>query len=169
MDTKPIQKYLRRYAGLKMKVQNQTERIMRAKNNTLIPAIRPSDGSQHQTGGGVDRLGSVVTKWLDLEERLLPSIQASIDEMRAMEDAVDSLEDSFESEVLRLRYLSCYFVDEYGEEHRCQLVPWKYVSLKLYGDDDEKHLQATYRLHGRALQSIGKVIGEENETDNLDL
>lgn len=167
MDTKETKKYLMRYAGLKMKVQNQTERIIRAKNNTLIPAIRPGDGSQRQQGG-VDRLGNVVTKWLDLEERLLPAIQESIAEMQAIEQAVNGLEDSFESEVLQLRYLTGYYIDDEGEEHRCQLVPWKYVALNLYGDDDEKYLQATYRLHGRALQAIGKEL-EAHEANNLEL
>lgn len=167
MDTKEIKKYLMKYAGLKMKVQNQTERIIRARNNTLIPAIRQGDGSQRQPGG-TDRLGSVLTRALDLEERLLPSIEESTAQMREIEAAVDGLEDSFESEVLRLRYLDCCFIDDEGEEHRCQMVPWKYVSMNIYGDDDEKHLQATYRLHGRALQSIGKVI-MEHEANEVDL
>lgn len=148
MDTKLTKKYLTRYAGLKMEVENQLERIARAKNNTEIPAMRPSDGSQHQPGGS-DRLGSAVIKWLDIEERLYPIINAKVAKMREIEDAINSLDDSLESEVLRLRYID-------GEH--CRLMPWKDIAMKLYGDDDEKHQQATFRLHGRALQSVGKVI-----------
>lgn len=166
METKEIKKYLMKYAGLKTKVQNQTERIIRARNNTLIPAMRQSDGSQRQPGG-TDRLGSVLTRALDLEERLLPSIEESTAQMREIEEAVDGLEDSFESEVLRLRYLDCCFIDDDGIEHRCSLVPWKHVAMNLYGDDDEKYLQATYRLHGRALQSIGKEIEKIEVNKNL--
>lgn len=164
MDTNEIKKYLKKYAGLKMSVENQLERIARAKNNTEIPAMRTSDGSQHQPGGS-DRLGNSVIKWMDTKERLLPMIEANVAQMRLIEAQIDSLEDPFESEVLRLRYLDGRF-EEDGEERRCQQVPWKYVALTLYGGDDESHKQAVFRLHGKALQSFGEVL-KKYETDNM--
>ena len=39
-------------------------------------------------------------------------------------------------------------------------MPWKEVALKLFGDDDDKHQLATFRLHGRALQCL-KNRGDE--------
>ena len=158
MDKNEIKKYLMKYAGLKMSVENQLERIARAENNTHIPAMRVSDGSQHQAGGS-DRLGNSVIKWLEVKERLLPSIEANIALMRRIEDEIESLESNFESEVLRLRYIDC--------EH-CRLVRWRDIAFKLYGDDDEKDVKAAQRLHDTALLSFGKVI-EKHETNDLDL
>ena len=158
MDTKEIKKYLSKYAGLKMSVENQLERIARAENNTQIPAMRMSDGSSHQ-GGGSDRLGNSVVKWLDVKERLLPSIKANIAQMRRIEQEIESLEDPFEREVLRLRYID--------SEH-CRLMRWRDIAMKLYGDDDEKDIKAAQRLHESAVLSFGKVI-EEDEGNKMDM
>ena len=134
---------LERYPMIKMEVEHQLERIIRAKNKTELPARMNQDNIRKQPTGS-DRLSNIVANWLDLEARLLPSIEEAIDEMTEIESAVDRL-GPFESEVLRLRYLD-------GEHGR--FVPWKEVAARLYGDNDEKEMQATYRLHRKALKEF---------------
>lgn len=97
-------------------------------------------------------MANSVIKWLDLKERLMPAIEEKVEKMRLIERIVDSLEDGFEVEVLRLRYI---------DGDHCRLMPWRDVAMKLYGDDDEAQLQATYRLHGRALQSFVKKMEDK--------
>lgn len=135
---------LENYLFLKMEVENQLERIARAKNNTLIPALKESDGSQHFSDG-VDRLGNTVVKWLELEDRLMPSIMEKIAEMQQIECAIESLKNPLEREVLRLRYL-----DGTG----CRHMGWKDVAVNLYGDNDEAQLQAVFRLHRKAIHNF---------------
>lgn len=153
MDTKEVKKYLSTYAGLKKTVENQLERIQRAKYDTEIPALKMGDGSS-SGGGHSDRMANSVIKWMDLKERLMPAIEEKVEKMRLIERIVDSLEDGFEVEVLRLRYIDC--------DH-CRLMPWRDVAMKLYGDDDEAQLQATYRLHGRALQSFVRKMEDSKK------
>lgn len=158
METDKIKKYLGEYAGLKKEVEKSLDRIARAKSNTQIPAMRESDGSQHQSGSG-DRFEKSVIRFMDAKERLYPVIEEKVAHMRRIEAAIEEMRDPFEREVLRLRYLDA----DYG-----RLVPWKDVAMSLYGDDDENQKQATYRLHGRALQSLGRVL-EEHEEYHVDL
>lgn len=135
---------LKKYVKLKMEVENQLERIARARSAERFPSMRESIGSQRQLGGS-DRMGDAIIRRMDLEEKLAPIISSKLDEMERIERAIDRLEDPMESEVLRIRYID-------GNSWR--LTPWRDVAMKVYGDDDESQMQAVYRLHGRALQNI---------------
>ena len=124
------------YSSLRFEIENQLERLARLKNAEQIPAIQQGDGSK-STGAAGSRMERAVLKRMEYEERILPQIEAARAEMRAIEAAVDAVSDPMEREVLRLR-----------------------VALKLFGDDDDKHQLATFRLHGRALQCL-KNRGDE--------
>ena len=65
--------------------------------------------------------------------------------MSDIEAAVSEINDPLEREVLRERYIE-------GKNNR--LVGWQRVALSIYGDNDEKHMMAVFRLHGRALKSF---------------
>ena len=41
------------------------------------------------------------------------------------------------------------------------MMPWKDVALRMFGDNDERHILAAYRLHGRALVSISGIKRRE--------
>ena len=64
--------------------------------------------------------------------------------------AVLSLEDRNEQECLRCRYMDV-MEDEEGSRRR---LTWWDVTLRVYQKDDENAIQATTRLHKRALESI---------------
>ena len=113
------------------------------KSEEQFPAMRAGDGSQH-TGVG-DRLTGAVLRRMDYEERIRPLIEANLREMEKIEEAISQIQDPMEREVLRLRYIdgACW-----------KPMPWSEVALQIYGDNDERCLMATYRLHSRALASI---------------
>ena len=138
------------YSSLRFEVENQLERLARLKNAEQIPAIQQGDGSK-STGAAGSRMERAVLKRMEYEERVLPQIEAARAEMRAIEAAVDAVSDPMERAVLRLRYLDSRY---------SRPMPWKEVALKLFGDDDDKHQLATFRLHGRALQCL-KNRGDE--------
>ena len=141
---------LSNYIKLKAEVEHYLERIARMKNDERFPAMKESDGSQHQPGAS-DRMANAVIRRLNYEDKMAPRIHANLDEMEAIEKAIDALDDPMERDVLHSRYL------ESDPESVYKHTPWGVISTWLYGDNDEKSLQATYRLHGRALQNIRKV------------
>lgn len=137
---------LSQYIFLKMEVEHQEERLARMRNEEKFPTMRESDGSQHTQGTG-DRMERAIIRRLEYEDEVADQLNKSIAEMRKIERAVNSLANIQEREVLRLRYL-----DGSG----CRHMPWPEVAMAIYRDNDEKHKQAVYRIHGRALQSIAK-------------
>lgn len=132
------------YASLRLEIDNQLDRLARMKNEAEIPAQKPGDGSQHNPGAG-DRMERAIIRYMEYEERVRPQIEEARAKMLEIETAINAIPDPLEREVLRLRYL---------DGDGCRLTPWRIVSQRLFGDDDERHILATYRLHGRALVSI---------------
>lgn len=138
---------LEQYVFLKAELENQLERIARAKSDSEIHSKLLGEIMQHQLITG-DQLGTAVIRWLDIAERLRPSIESNVAQMKQIEDAIDSLNDPLERELLRMRYLD-------GSQRR--LTPWKDIAVKMYGDDDEKHMKTVQRLHKKAVEHIEKL------------
>ena len=132
------------YVSLRTENDNRLERLIRLKNEAEIPAIRQGDESKRGPGGS-GRMERAIIRAMEYEEKIQPLIEANRSEMAAIESAVDALDDPMEREILRLRYID-------GDGYKP--MPWKDVALHLFGDNDERHLLAAYRLHGRALVSI---------------
>ena len=153
MTIKQLKSWLSEYINLKSENDDQFERIARMKNEEKFPAYKENDGSQHQPGAS-DRMGNAIIRRMSYEERVAPLIQANQNKMDAIEEAINNVRDPQERRVLRMRYIDGEF---------CRHPRWENIALKLYGDNDEKHLQAAYRLHGRALQSVLKGLTKEKE------
>ena len=150
-ESQPMTKQrLASYVSLKMEIENQLERLARMKNEAKIPSIRHGDGSQHTHGSG-DRMERAILRYMEYEERIMPQIEATQTEMEEIEQAIDAVDDPLEREILRLRYID-------GEN--CRMMPWKDVAFRMFGDNDERHILAAYRLHGRALVSISDIKRE---------
>lgn len=132
------------YISLRLEVDNQLERLARMRNDEKIPAMRESDGSQHSPASG-DRMERAIIRRMEYEDRVMPQIEAALVEMETIEQAIYAVADPMEREVLRLRYMEGNYIRH---------MPWRDVALKLFGDDDKRHMVATYRLHTRALNNI---------------
>lgn len=138
---------LENYPKLKTEVERLCERIARMKSSEKFRSMTEGDGSQHQPGKG-DQLERAILRRMEYEEKMEPIISTSRREMEAIERAINSLADPMERDVLRARYTE-------GEHYKP--LPWRDVALSLYHNDEEKHLQAAFRLHNKALRSIRKV------------
>lgn len=137
---------LYRYVYLNMEYLNQLERLARLENDTLLPAMQEGDGSQRSILKS-SRMEKAAIRKMEAEKRINAKIDEVLDEMTRIEDAVDSLTDPMQKEVLRLRYID-------GE--RCKHMRWNDISTAIYGDDEDKNLRAVYRIHGQALKELGK-------------
>lgn len=140
---------LSKYIYIRREVENQLERLARMKNDELIPAQKESDGSQH-TAGASDRMANAIIRRMNYQDEISEEMDKKMAELEAIRKAIGSLPDPMEREVLRLRYM-----DGTGYRH----MGWKDVAVNLYGDNDEAKMQAVYRLHGRAMESILQISG----------
>ena len=139
--------YLTSYAGLKMEARNNEERIAEAFNETLIPAMAQSDGSQRTPGRG-DRQEKASIRYIEIKDRLQPMIDASKARMREIEDTISSLPDPRHREVLRLRYID---TDNWNP------VKWRMVALTMYRSNDDNALRRLRRVHREALAAFEAV------------
>lgn len=145
MDAK---EFLLEYAALKMEAINHSKRIIKAFNDTQIPATHLCEGSR-RTLGSKDRQENATIRYTETKDRLQPQIDANKAKMRQIEDAISSMTDGLEREVLRLRYI---------DVNSWKPVPWREVAIELYGDDEEKDLKRVQRLHQEALKSLTAVL-----------
>lgn len=147
MSKEQVKERLRSYLCLKFETENQLERLLRLKSEEKFPAMRESSGAK-QSGSSEGRMEKAIIRRMEYEASVMPKIEAAQKEMEQIEDAISAVRDPMEREVLRLRYVD-------GESRRPML--WRDVAVKLFGDDDERHILATYRLHSRALASLSKA------------
>lgn len=146
VEQKPMtQERLKSYISLRMEVDNQLDRLARMRNEEKIPAIQMGNESK-RTGGASDRMARAVIRRMEYEERVLPKIEAAQAEMEAIEDAIDSLENPLERDVMRCRYID-------GSYHRH--TKWREVARIVLGDDDDNRIRMAFRIHEQALQNIG--------------
>ena len=136
---------LLKYQALRMENDLKLENLARLKSAEQFAPKMENDGSKHQQGAS-DRMANAVLRRMEYQDRILDRVNENLAEMEAIENAVNSLADPLERIVLNLRYISSF-----GYKH----MPWAEIAKEIYGDDDEKDLQAVFRLHGRALKSIG--------------
>lgn len=158
MDVEKVKEYLKSYADLKRKVKRQREIIIEAWNETQIPAIKPSDGSQ-RLPGGKGRLESSSIRHMDRQAKAEQTISECEDQMQRIRDAVECIKDPNEKDALFYRYMT-------GNGSR--LTKWRLVAVDVLGDDDEKDVQAVKRYAKQGLQSLGRIL-EEHEEYHVDL
>ena len=143
---------LRNYSKIKQQVENQLERLVRMKNEELIPALKMGDESKRNPGAS-DRMANAVIRRITYQEQIEASMEANLAEMDAIRAAIAAMADPMEQEVINMRYIDCE-----GYRH----TPWREVALNIYGDDDEKQIRAVQRLHASALDNLcGKEDADE--------
>lgn len=148
-EEKPItetKKRLASYVSLRKEIENRLDKLAYLKNQEKLPGMMEHSESQRTSGTG-DRMERAIIRRMEYEERIKPEIASRRRQLAEIDEAIESLDDPMQREILRLRYTESEF---------CRLMPWKEVALNLFGDNDERHILATYRLHGRALVSISE-------------
>lgn len=143
------------YVSLRKEIENRLNKLAYLKNQETLPGMREHSESQHTSGTG-DRLERAIIRRMEYEERIGPEIEARKRELAEIDAAIESLDDPMQREILRLRYTDSEF---------CRLMPWKEVALILFGDNDERHILASYRLHGLALVSISEKFFSKNDSE----
>lgn len=144
MDRETKKSILESFVTLRHEVESMEERLRRLESEAILPPMRPGSGSQN-TGGSGDKNERAYIRYLEYKDRTQPQIDSIRRQMRAIETAIQALPDALERSVLEHRYT---------ETDNIRLLKWRTVAVKMYGDDDEKDMQAVYRLHNEALDHI---------------
>lgn len=158
MGENPKIVWLKRYLKLQCRIDGHEDRLARLENAQYLPATPDNDGSKH-TPGRSDRMANATVKYMEQRASLTPKITAAKAAMKAIEDAVDAIEDPLEQEVLTLRYL------DGGDGYR--LMKWRDVALALYHSDDDAAEKRVHRLHGVALLHLQMEDDFSDEESDL--
>lgn len=145
MEQKPFtRERLANYIPLRMEINGKLDRLARLKSEERLPPMRESDGSKRTPGTG-DRMERAIMRRMEFEEREGARIDEIQDEMEAIENAIASLADPQEREVMAYRYMAgC----------RSRLMKWREIAVQVFGDDDDKYMSAVFRIHERALKNL---------------
>ena len=144
---------LNKYVYLEMEYNNNKDRLARLENDRELPAMQEGDGSQRSLLK-TSRMENAAIRKMMQEKRITQRLEAICDELAEIEDAVDMLTDPMQKEVIRLRYMDCEY---------CKHTRWNDVAKSIYGDDEEKHLLAIWRIHSHALLELEKIFSEQEK------
>lgn len=135
---------LRDYIPLQLEVYDQLDRIARMKSAEQIPPMKESTGASFTAGAG-DTLERAILNRLAYQDKIAPVVNAQLDLLDATRAAIDSLPDPMDRMILRLRYI---------DMKDCKQLGWKEISIRIYGDDEERHVRSAQRLHDKAVAEI---------------
>lgn len=108
------EKDLLRVANLKQEKERIEERMERQRS-ILYPKI-PTLTGMPRSHKQEDMIANAVASYMDLEQRYLLVTIDLISAWEEVEEVVEKLDDSFERETIRLRYLFCMKWDDIAEE-----------------------------------------------------
>lgn len=151
MIEQEIKERLGRYLALQMENENQMDRLARIKNKTVLPAVRIGDGVHHTSDG--ERMARSVENFLEKEKEIREQVAKNSREMSRIRAMIEDLPNPREREVLRLRYLD-------GDGDSCRSICWQEIAFHLYGSCKKKDVDAAFRLHKKALESIASAVNE---------
>lgn len=151
--SKITEKRLLNYLGLRVENERREEVLTRLVSRAAFAPAVASDGSQH-SGVNKDKLENAVLRYADEADEIRALIIGNNREMREIREAINSLADPMERELLRLRY-----IDAVGADTGFSRMTWPEIAEKIYGGREERHMAAVYRLRVRALQNIKQIGG----------
>ena len=124
---------LQQYRKIKREVRHLQE-LIAAESRIFFPRIPTLTGMPHGSGA-TDRLGEEVARYLDRLKQLSDKVADLQLTLTIIEDAVESLADADERDILRMRYMT-------GET-------WKEIAYK-----SALSVSTCKRIHNRALEHL---------------
>lgn len=152
-ETDGIRALLGAYTNLQRRIDNAEERLAFLEESLVSPS---SSGFSGMSGGSRDRTSKQERDYIKKEEleRKLGDMSAEENRLREeIEGLVELMENPDEQTVIEMRYFD--------------RVSWRTISVALYGSEEdfeteeERYLKRTFRVHGRALQTLAKIYGRE--------
>lgn len=120
MNIDEVKQYLGQYRLLDAKISSKIEQ--RNRYISLATSMSPSYGDSHSSGVS-DKIGTTVSKIVDLENEIIKCIDKLVDLKRDIEVFIDSVGDEKLRELLELHYINGKTWEQVAEElnisYRC--------------------------------------------------
>lgn len=136
-----------KYVPMIREIENRMEHLARMKSHEIYPDAKEADVSQRTAGSG-DTAAKAVEHRLAYEDIIAPIILKNRTEIARIDAAVAMLDNPLEREIIRLRYMDPKF---------CRLTKWNEISIRIYGDDEERYIRSCARIHKAALQNLSNL------------
>lgn len=133
--------YLEQIHRLELELENESDELVKLKAMaTSITA--PTDNERVQSSGSKDRMGSIVAKYVDMEQEIDAKLEYIIGKRKHIIKQIASLDNSEEYHVLNCRYVRNMTFDSIANRINYST-------------------RQVTRIHGRALKEFEKRFGEE--------
>ena len=150
--TKKIKERLKRYTDLLREIDNQRERlnIMEAISGT--PSGPDLSGMPRPQGGISNPTAAAVERKMELEEKIRRKEAEEKAERMAIENMTERMDNPDARLTIQLKYID--------------RVEWPDVTFALFGNRAdylskvEYYQNKTYKIHGRALLNLAKILEE---------
>ncbi|MGN0595762.1 MAG: DUF1492 domain-containing protein [Ruminiclostridium sp.] len=129
--------YLSRYRYINLNIGSKVEQRKRLLE--LATCVSPSNGGS--SGKAADRVGNVVSKIADLEAEINEQIDKLVDTKREIEETISQVQNERLRLILTERYIN-------GKR-------WEVIAVA-----HNIELRWLYRLHGKALKEVSKIIAD---------
>ena len=120
------------------------------------------DSERVQSSHNPDRMGEVIAKKSDLQDRRMDEVMAAIDTMNQITDIINAIGNVDHQRLLWIRYIEKYrnpndpeFGSMTEDERAARMTPWEVIA-------DEMHYSSRWILimHGRALQEVERIMDD---------
>lgn len=135
--------YLRQYQEAKGDIANKKAKL--AELEELVGNISSGESSDGiRTSAISDKTGESAVKIADMKEEINRDIMKLVDILEEVESIINQLENGTYRRLLCLRYI--------------EGLSWEKVAVGIHHD-----VRWTYKLHGRALQQVEKILQQDME------
>ena len=136
--------YMEQARYLDMQINSKIEQV-RSLNELATRVTTVYSDMPHSPNRNTSRMEETIAKIIDLESEIDRDIDALVDLKREIMRVVNSIESAEYRSILEMRYL--------------QFKKWEQIALQMSTD-----LRWVYRMHGRALNEVQKIINSPLKT-----
>lgn len=148
-ETDEIKSLLESYQRYQKRIDNTEERLAFLESTLGAPSSSNLSGMPSGSRDGSSKAERDVLKKLELEEKLQDMYEEENRQREEIEGLIEQMDEPDEQTVIEMRYLDG--------------ANWWTISAALHGklpdydEHEERHLKRTFKIHGRALQTLARI------------
>ena len=148
-ETDEIKSLLESYQRYQKRIDNTEERLAFLESTLGAPSSSNLSGMPSGSRDGSSKQERDVLKKLELEEKLQDMYEEENRQREEIESLIEQMDEPDEQTVIEMRYLDG--------------ANWWTISAALHGklpdydEHEERYLKRTFKIHGRALQTLARI------------
>lgn len=152
-ETDEIKALLESYQKYQKRIDNTEERLAFLESTLGAPSSSNLSGMPSGSRDGTSAQERYILKKLELEEKLQDMYEEENRRREEIEGLIEQMDEPDEQTVIEMRYLDG--------------ASWWTISAALHGklpdydEHEDRHLKRTFKIHGRALQTLARIYSSE--------